>query len=458
MDLALEDITLKFPHKTVLQNLCVRFSGGQLHALLGQNGAGKSTTANIICGELKPDSGKILLDGESVAFKTPRDAIAKEICYVHQRPMLADSISVKENLLLGLNKEQKERLLLEAQKWLPGVELNTLVKNYGADTRFFIALTSALIKTPQILILDEPSALLNEEQEEFLFENLHQLASNGMNIIIITHNFEEAKKYCDTIDFIEEGQIIEKNELKQKGHIDPFDKLRDRKIDLRDRKIDLRDLGGNFNTNGNSTSQETIPFTYNNYSFEITKGQITLIKGLAEDGMEELEKELIALRQAVPEFVKGQGPRLFHDKKIGLIPTDRKFTGSNPNLTIQQMLTAALDIPENQKPAAAKKMIEASGVNITALEKCSNLSGGMLQKLMFEREFYGAPEFLILCNPLQGLDVQTCERSYKRIMQAAQNGAYVLVLSYGAFPSEYSDKEYRISKGKLEEVSCTTLV
>ena len=97
-------------------------------------------------------------------------------------------------------------------------------------------------------------------------------------------------------------------------------------------------------------------------------------------------------------------------------------------------------------------MIKSSGVNIEPGEKCSCLSGGMLQKLMFERELYKNPEFLILCNPLQGLDVQTCRKTCDRVHQAAQNGAYVLVLSYGAFPSEYADIEYKLFDGKLEAV------
>ena len=107
------------------------------------------------------------------------------------------------------------------------------------------------------------------------------------------------------------------------------------------------------------------------------------------------------------------------------------------------MLTAALDIPLKQKPDAALKMITAAGVNITPQEKCKNLSGGMLQKLLFERELYNNPKLLILCNPLQGLDAATCSRTCTRIRQAANNGAYVLVLSYGAFPSEFSDVYYK---------------
>ena len=403
MNLELRDISLKFSHKTVLQKLSVKFEEGQLHALLGENGAGKSTAANIICGELQPDSGMILLDGVPVVFKTPHDAILKGLCYVHQRPMLADSITVKENLLLGLNKEQKRRLEVVAQKWLSQINLNSFVKNYGADVRFFIALTSALIKAPKVLILDEPSALLDDDQEKFLFENLRKLAADGVNIIIITHNYDEAKKYCDTIDYLEDGVLVQEKTLEQ---VRPFD---------RDR-----------------SSGST--------------GKITLIKGLAEDGLDDMEKKLIAENRIPGSLRHSKGP------STGFIPTDRKYTGSNPNLTIEQMLTAALDIPENQKPDVARKMIEASGVNILPHEKCSCLSGGMLQKLMIEREFYQNPKSLILCNPLQGLDVKTCQKTCERIQEAAQNGATVLILSYGAFPSEYADVEYKLVNGNLEAV------
>jgi ABC-type uncharacterized transport system ATPase subunit len=420
MTLELSDICLRYSKKIVLDNLSLTFEGGQIHALLGENGAGKSTTANIICGELTPDKGELLLDGKPVIFRSPKDAIQHGICYVHQRPLLADYITVKENLLLGLNKEQKERLLPQAKKWLPEVKLNSFVKDYGADTRFFIALTSALIKSPSLLILDEPSALLDDAQRTFLFENLRSLAQDGMNIIIITHNYDEAQKYCDTIDFLEDGRLIK--DYKPLEHTLSVDELNNQK----------------------KTSPDSEDF--NIMGITVQKGKITLVKGLAEDGLDELEKKLIGLRA----LRQAQGPQWLNDKKLGIIPTDRKFTGSNPNLTIEQMLTAALEIPENQKPDIALQMIQNSGVNIEPWEKCSCLSGGMLQKLMLEREFYNNPDFLILCNPLQGLDVETCKKICLRIYNAAQNGAYILILSYGAFPVEYSNIKYRLSNGHLE--------
>ena len=414
MTLELRSISLKFSHKTVLQNLSLCFKEGQLHALLGENGAGKSTAANIICGELKPDSGQILLDGQAFSFDSPKAAIEQGICYVHQTPMLAQSLSVKENLLLGIKKEYKENIPLVMKDWLQGLNPDCLVKGLGGGQRFFVALCSALIKKPRLLILDEPSALLDDSQRDFLFTKLRSLADGGMNIIIITHNHDEAETWCDTIDFLEEGHLSSKK------------KITNLTAQLQKEEIKKAAAG--------------LSMTLGPVS--LTKGKITLIQGLAEDGLDTLEKDLMSL--------SGSTRQSHSRSKLAFIPTDRKYTASNPNLTVLQMLTSALDIPENQKPLLAQTMIENAGVNITPLEKCRNLSGGMLQKLLFEREFYNQPELIILCNPLQGLDPDTCLKSCRRIKEAADSGAYVLVLSYGAFPPEFSDIHFLLHKGKLE--------
>lgn len=457
MTLELRDICLSYSKKTVLDNLCITFRGGEIHALLGENGAGKSTTANIICGEVKPDSGSILIDGQQVELNSPKAAIAHGICYVHQRPMLADYISVKENILLGLKKELKKEIPVITQKWIPGVNLNAFVKDFGADTRFFIALCIALIKHPSLLILDEPTALLDEEQRVFLYNNLRTLANDGMNIIVITHNFDEAENYCDTIDFLEDGRLAEKKQL-------PALNVSYKSEDMSKKEV----LSFHNISTIHDRRQNRIPLF--DVSFDVAKGAITLIKGLAEDGLDTLEEVVTerALRQAQEPHNSSSGSlskkvgslskkvgflSLSKGRQnIGIIPTNRKYIGSNPNLTVEQMLTAALPIPEKAKPAAAIEMIKNSGVDIQPQEKCSCLSGGMLQKLMFERELYSSPEFLILCNPLQGLDTATCTRTCGRIKEAAQKGAYVLILSYGAFPSGFCDIQYKLSNGKLEVV------
>ena len=416
MTLELRQICLRYAKKTVLNNLCLPLNGGAIHALLGENGAGKSTTANIICGELKPQSGQILIDGRPCIFNTPKDSIDSGICYVHQTPMLADSISIKENLLLGIKKEYRQNIEKVAGIWLPGVSLQSPAKNLAGGMRFFLALCSALIKCPRLLILDEPTALLDREQTLFLFNNLKALASEGMNILIITHNYEEAVNFCDTIDFLEEGRLVPQKELPALTE-----------------KI--------YKANKDSSGYRT-----NMLDFKLENGKITLIQGLAEDGLNELEKIVTGMDKGKNIWWKPFGRR----SQIAIIPTDRKFVGSNPNLTIVQMLTAALDMPENQKPVAALKMIKASGVNIEPYEKCKNLSGGMLQKLLFERELFNAPELLILCNPLQGLDHNTSLKTCSRIKEAAKAGCRILILSYGAFPPQFCDYYYKLCKGQLE--------
>ena len=414
MTLELRDICLSFSKKTVLHNLNLKWKGGQLHALLGENGAGKSTAANIICGELKADSGLLLLDGREVSFAAPKDAIEDGICYVHQTPMLADSISIKENLLLGIKKEYRQNIIPVTQKWLCGINPALPAKELTGGLRFFAALCSALIKNPKLLILDEPSALLDDEQRSFLFENLQELARGGMNIIIITHNYDEAETWCNTIDFLENGKLVEKKRL------------------------------ASFTAGLKKQSAASLPVQ--NPDFPVEKGKITLIQGLSEDGLDVLEKRFINMA------LKGLPIQSVTRKECGIIPTDRKNTASNPNLTVLQMLTAALDVELKQKPAIALEMIKNAGVNTTPYEKCRTLSGGMLQKLLFERELYTKPEVLILCNPLQGLDPDTCRRTCERIKQAAGQGAYVLVLSYGAFPPEFCDIHYALRHGKLEAV------
>ena len=170
--ISIDGLTVEFGGSTLFQDISFVINEKDRIALMGKNGAGKSTTANIICGELKPDSGKIYLDGVPVRFKSPKDAIKHGIYYVHQRPMLADNISIKENLLLGLNRQQKQNITEQSEKWLKGINLNTYVRDLGSDLRFFVSLCRAFLQNPHILILDEPTALLDQRENHFLFEKI----------------------------------------------------------------------------------------------------------------------------------------------------------------------------------------------------------------------------------------------------------------------------------------------
>ena len=446
-----------FSRKKVLDGVNITFEEGKIHALVGDNGAGKSTLANILNGELKPTSGSILIDGKETLLKNAKQAIQHGISYVHQTPVLAESISIKENVFLGLDKKSRLQFNILSKNWLKDFEPTKLVKDVGSDTKFFIALMSAILKNPKFLILDEPTALLDEGQREYLFDNLKALADSGLNILIITHNFDEAEKYCDSIVRLEDGKIIDFLAPKQANVTPGLKKNYSENLTFHFENLTARPL--------NTPSIFDV-------NFSVSEQEIVLIKGLPEDGLLTLEnlitgfykdncegnfkitKEdaelyscplkntLYSTKRLRNGFLLEDGSRL----TAGIIPTDRKNRASNPNLTIEQIIKAEI------KDADVNEIIRLADIDIQPGEKAVNLSGGMLQRLILTRELYSKPQLLILCQPLQGLDVRACEITCEKIVKAAEEGAAVIILSSSDFTSVLCNQKFILKNGKLEKV------
>ena len=465
LNLSVQNIVLRYPKKRVLNGVSVDFAHGQIHALIGENGAGKSSLIKIICGDILPTSGKILINQKEAEIKTPADAIRHGIVCVHQRPLLADGISIMENLMLGAAKFDKKRAEELLALWLPGVPGKTLVKNCSGDVRFFTSLTGALLKNPELLILDEPSALLDGAQRDFLFERLREFAAGGMNIIVITHFMEEARKYGDTVTYLEEGLVA-----KPKGEF-----FGGTGISGAGSKTTVED-------GTKSSSAKKFSLSFNNLtvlpsdkpsvrdvSFTARGGEITLISGQTEDGRETLEDAVCGMSSAKQkgtleiadndnrrnfqfEIKNGNFTRRQLEKspfKFGIIPSNKTFRGSNPNLTILQLLST-FDKKGFERDYALS-LIKKADVNITLNEKAECLSGGMLQRLILERELGKNPDILILCEPVQGLDSLSTQKLCERIRQIAKSGKIILVLSSSEFPDEICDRIYRLKNQSLQE-------
>lgn len=463
LNLSVQNLVLKYPKKTVLNGISLDFNHSQIHALIGENGAGKSSLIKIICGDILPTAGKILLNQKEAAIKSPADAIKYGIVCVHQRPLLADSISIMENLMLGAASFDRKRARELLSLWLPGIDEKRLIKNCSGDIRFFTSLTGALLKNPGLLILDEPSALLNSDQRDFLFEKLKKFAAEGMNIIVITHFMEEAKKYGDTITYLEEGRVSKpKDDFLNAG-------LREDGFAGREtcpnhsKKTDFSLSFYNLNSLPNDKP------AIRDFSFTANGGEITLISGQAEDGRETLEDTISGMSRARQkgllkitdkitgrafsfEIKDGNFTRRQLEKSpftFGIIPSNKNFRGSNPELTIMQLLSSGLS--EGREKALS--LIKKADVNITLNEKAECLSGGMLQRLILERELEKNPDVLILCEPVQGLDSRGVKKLCRRIEEIAKSGKIVLVLSSSEFPEEICDKIYRLGKRDLQEKS-----
>ncbi|MCQ2590475.1 MAG: ATP-binding cassette domain-containing protein [Treponema sp.] len=455
MNLELKDIDFSFSLKTVLQKLNISFKEGQIHGLLGENGAGKSTTANIICGELKPSAGSIIIDGKPVIFNSPKDAIKQGISYVHQRPQLCENITAYENLLIGLNKQQKKNIKNYAASYIPDLKLSTPLYNVTSDLRFFLSLTNALLKEPELLILDEPSALLGPKQIEHLYSILCSLAEKGMNIIVITHSKEEAENYCNDVFYLKRNDTAV-----TAAPINQTKKSDNESFTQSDIKT-----SGNFECKWENISCKTrnhIPIK--NLNFSVLSSEITLIKGYAEQGLTQLEDIICGMNkfkcQGTFSIIKNESnirhnlAKNFSTYKLryksgittGIIPTNKKYRGSNPLLSIKDMLCF------NQELVSPAAIIEKSKINITENENCASLSGGMLQRLLINRELACKPQLLILCNPMQGLDNQSCQNVIKKLEKLKNENTAILVLSNSEFPEEICSKVYNLYKGEFTNV------
>ncbi len=377
--ISLRNVNVQLSYKHVLNDVSLDFEDGKIYSILGENGAGKSTLAKILCGDKKPTSGDIFFNGEKVYFANPRMAIQKGICCVHQRPLLAESISIRENLLLGTRKLDVKQLNYYMDLILPGRKISTLVKNLTPAEHLFVSMIGALLKNPSVLILDEPSALLSLAERAFLFEKLHVFANNGMTIIVISHFISETLEQSDRVILLKSGKILMNEEASD--------------VDEDTIKKVLFDVEEKEELDDNAWPPElNVKFVHN-----VTDDQ--MLRRYTTDG-----------------------------RTIGIIPADRTFRGSDPKLTVLQLLTALrTHLSKADSIVFAKDLLRKADVNITLNEKVANLSGGMLQRLILQREIAENPDVLLLCEPRQGLDASAVQYLFEVVDKLIKEGVMVVV-------------------------------
>ena len=369
--LSLKDINVKYSYKTVLTGVSLDFEPGKIYSLLGENGAGKSTLAHVLCGDILPTGGSIYLNQKKLKIRKPKDAIKNGIVCVHQRPLLAPSLSIRDNLRIGISHKMTKRIPEFVQNWLPGRELTEEVRNLSEVEVFNTSLTGALLKSPNVLILDEPP-FLNKEK-------IRKLADSGLIIIIITHSFKEAIEKSDEVILLKDGSLLEKTPAAQITEEDIKEKL-----------------------------------------FGLTK-TLTIPDFIEEKDIS--EDEVMRLR----EKISGSSPKMT-EHSIGYIPSDKTFRASNPNLTILQLCSAYhTEKKQADLEEYSRELLKKADVNIKLYEKALCLSGGMLQRLILERELAENPEELYLFDPTHGLDVEATERLYRRLEGLAKKGTKIII-------------------------------
>ena len=419
--LELKNICLTYSYKKVLCGVNASFEEGKIYSLLGENGAGKSTLAHIICGDLRADSGSLILNGQKLNFDSAGQALKKGIGCVHQRPLLATSISVWENLQLGNNHLKKKDAETLLKNLIPGVKMKTLVKNLNPSQKFFVSLAGILLKNPEILILDEPTALLEPKLADFLFEILSQKTAAGMTILVITHNLNEAICKTDGIVILRDGNVIasgnSRDFTESKIRALMFDQAGPHTAPAVNTEVPGPHIA--FAVNTEIPGPHTAPTVNTDVSGPHTALSLPppLIQKLYTT---ESENSLTGMDSDKIRELRKEG--------TAIIPSDRTFRASNPDLTILQLTTTyKTELSKKTLTEYARKITQKAGVNIHLDEKVNCLSGGMLQRLILQRELDLNPQKIIFCSPYQGLDSDAVCKLNKVIAEQIKKGTKIIL-------------------------------
>ncbi|MBR8659426.1 MULTISPECIES: ABC transporter ATP-binding protein [Brevibacillus] len=449
-------ITKRFPGIVANDNINLVVKKGEIHALLGENGAGKSTLMNILFGLYQPDEGEILINGKPVNITSPNVANDLGIGMVHQHFMLVETFTVTENIVLG--NEPKNGLKIDIRR--AEKEVEELSRKYGlkvdptakiADISVGMQQRVEILKTlyrgADILIFDEPTAVLTPQEIQELIEIMHNLVKEGKTIILITHKLKEIMAVCDAVTIIRRGKVIDSVAVKDTNPDELAAKMVGREVTFKvDKKppqpkeviLSVENITAMGNRGVNAL---------NGISFEVRAGEILGIAGVDGNGQSELIEVLTGLRKASGGRVllKGQDitnrlPREISEAGLSHIPEDRHKRGLVLDFTMSENMVLEtyfhprfnkngfLDYAAIDKHAS--KLIEEFDVRTPSIHtKARALSGGNQQKAIIAREVDKDPDLLIAAQPTRGLDVGAIEFIHKRLVEQRDKGKAVLLIS-----------------------------
>ncbi|MET0016553.1 ATP-binding cassette domain-containing protein [Oscillibacter sp.] len=448
-------ITKRFGTVRALEQVNFTVKQGEIHSLLGENGAGKSTLMNVLYGMLQPDSGEIRINDRLVEIKNPAQAIRLGIGMVHQHFMLTPVMSVTENVVVGT--EPVKGLFVDYRTAVRNVQrmidqyhfdinANAKVRTLSVGEQQRVEILKALYKGANILILDEPTAVLTPQEVQGLFVVLRDLKASGKSIIIITHKLKETAAVADRVSVLRSGVMIDAGLATADCSINDLALMMiGRKVDLAFTRRSTCAGEVSFEVRNLNLSANGIP-VLRDISLKLRKGQILGIAGIEGNGQTELAEVLTGLRKAdsLELFKDGKpfsgGADTFLRAGVGHIPEDRLDRGLVTPMSIEDNLILGYhkrsefakrgvrrtkEIHNFAMDKATKFSIKAENVYVS----CSSLSGGNQQKVIVARVFSEDPDVLIVAQPTRGVDVGAQEFIHNRLLDLRDEGKSILLIS-----------------------------
>ena len=454
--LELKGITKRFPGVLANDHIDLTLEEGEIHALLGENGAGKSTLMNILYGLYQPTEGSIHVRGKEISVDSPSDAIRAGIGMVHQHFMLIPVFTVTENVMLGeeesqlgfLNRTSAAKKIRDiSEKYGLEVDPESYVQDLPVGVQQRVEIIKLLYRHADILIFDEPTAVLTPQEADELFKIMRELANQGKSIIFITHKLREVLDISDRITVIRRGKVVGSTKPQDADQSKLAEMMVGRPVDLvlekdpskpTDMVLSVKDL-----VVANQLNQVAVE----DLSFDVFRGEVLGVAGVQGNGQTELVEAITGLCnvqsgsiQLMGTEIKNVSPRVITELGSGHIPEDRQRDGlvlSFPvkdnlilNMYYQSPFAKGIQMNWDEALKNAGGLIEDFDIRTPSAEtKAGSLSGGNQQKVIVARELSRPLNFLVASQPTRGLDVGSIEYIHKQILKRRDEGVAVLLVS-----------------------------
>lgn len=452
----LKNITKTFGSIVANKNVSLVAKRGEILSILGENGSGKTTLMNMISGIYYPDSGSIYIDGNEVVIRSPRDAFEHKIGMIHQHFKLVDVFSAVENIVLGL--EEKDRFNIKAssekikkisEQYGFEVDLTKKIYEMSVSEKQTVEIIKVLYRGADILILDEPTAVLTPQETQKLFDILRRMRDDGKAIIIITHKLHEVLSLSDRVSVLRKGEYIGTVNTKDTNESELTEMMVGKKISLNIERTEPKNTTDRLAVENIKCVNRDGVKLLDDVSFSVRAGEIFGIAGIAGSGQRELLESIAGLQHLIDGHIKYYNPKTgnvddLRDKtpmqirelgvRLSFVPEDRLGMGLVGNMDIVEnmMLRSykkgkSLFLEKKTPKSLAEKIIkDLEVVTPGATTPVRRLSGGNVQKVLVGREIAASPTVLMVAYPVRGLDINSSYLIYNLLNEQKEKGVAVI--------------------------------